>query len=214
MMITIPINKSAILKKNTRMSETQQAEIVFINNDLEVFDATFNFVGKTEKEVEEELVLARQIHEIYYPLKKKYNNTKEKIEMKINKTYNQKQNPKWFFLLGIAFVGIYLIIYYVWNQHTWLLIPITILLFVKAFKIQKNPVLPAVSIDEEGMYVHFKKAKYTYSEIAEIKLGSKYKDGYIVLKSTGKKVPLNSVAMSLEDQAEIQSVVQRKITFD
>ena len=40
------------------MSEKQQAEIVLINNDLKAFDATFNFVGKTKKEIEEELVFA------------------------------------------------------------------------------------------------------------------------------------------------------------
>jgi hypothetical protein len=61
------------------------------------------------------------------------------------------------------------------HQHTWLLIPITLLLFVIAQQVRKNSVFQAINLDEEGIYIHFVNAKYNYAEIAEIKLGSKYK---------------------------------------
>ena len=188
-----------------------QREIKTINKDLEQFNAEFNFKGQTTKELEEELVLARQIHEIYYP-KTKNSTGKTRIGMKINKTYYQKQNPKYFVAISVVLIAIYFGIYYFLHQHAWLMIPVAILLFVKARQVQKNPISSAITIDEEGIYIHSKKTKYEYAELADIQLGSKYKDGYVLLKDARKKVHLNSVAISLEDQEEIQSVVQSKIT--
>ncbi len=52
--------------ETNKMQQIQQ-EIKAINKDLAQFNAEFNFQGTNEKELEEELVLARQIHEIYYP---------------------------------------------------------------------------------------------------------------------------------------------------
>jgi hypothetical protein len=82
----------------------------------------------------------------------------------------------------------------------------------KISKLSKNNTSPAIELNEEGLIVVNPKLGnqlYTYNDITEIKMNSKYLNGYIKVKS--KKIRIDTVAIDLVDQQEIVTFVKSKI---
>lgn len=131
----------------------------------------------------------------------------------MTKTFYQKENVKlWYFIiilcLGVIVFGYTLIEYFAWQ-----VLPVIAIGISKIIKLNKNPEAEAIVLNEEGITLlnSPNKPSYLYSNISDIKMESKYTNGYLFLKDTKKKIIINSVAIDLEDQKEIVNLIRTKI---
>jgi len=131
----------------------------------------------------------------------------------MTKTYYQKENINLWYIITVMCIGVIVFGFMLIKYFAWQVLPIIAIGISKIIKLSKNPEVEAIALNEERITLlnlpnH---ASYLFSNIADIKLGSKFTNGYLVLKDTKKKVILNSVAISLEDQKEINALIKSKI---
>ena len=127
----------------------------------------------------------------------------------MNKTFHQ-QEKAWiyfglaFLLLGVFLFGIWLVDYY-----TWVVIAPFIIVLGKGFR-SRNPV-PAVLLTEESISFLITDKLYRFEDIKNFNANSKWFNGSLRLKNKNKKIPVPTVALSLDDQKEITDYIKTKL---
>ena len=129
---------------------------------------------------------------------------------KMNKTYNQKENIYIYLFFLIVFAALYLVGVWIVNYHLYVLFPAFVIFLIKAIKLKKEPEEAVLKLTDTE--IHFLKTgkSFKYSDIERIHLNSKWKNGFLILKSSKKKEYI-SAAISKEDQKEIRDFVTKKI---
>lgn len=131
----------------------------------------------------------------------------------MTKIYFKKENLLiWYFLLatgiGLLIFGWLLIEYFAWQA---------LLLFgfaiSKIISISKKPITPVIELNDEGITLLGLNDQpfYPFVNINKIHLDSRALNGYIKLKNSGKKIILDSVAISVKDQREITAFINQRI---
>jgi hypothetical protein len=130
----------------------------------------------------------------------------------MEKTYYKKENILIWYVLLALIIGLIIFAYVLIHYFVWQVIPLLVMIISKISKLSKNNTSPAIELNEEGLIVVNPKLGnqlYTYNDITEIKMNSKYLNGYIKVKS--KKIRIDTVAIDLVDQQEIVTFVKSKI---
>jgi len=133
----------------------------------------------------------------------------------MHKTYYKKENISiWYFLLiliiALIIFGYVLIHYFVWQA-----LPLLVMIISKINKLSNNNTSPIIELDNNGLTIVnpvLGDKIYLYSDISDIYMNSKALNGYMKLKSSKKKIRIDSVAIDLVDQQEIESIIKAKIT--
>ncbi|MBJ2175703.1 hypothetical protein JBL43_15730 [Aureibaculum sp. A20] len=131
----------------------------------------------------------------------------------MTKTYCKKENViLWYFLLalgiGIMLFGWFLVKYFAWQA--FLIFGVAI---PKIISISKNPITPVIELNDKGLKLLTiaEQPFYEFSNIASIQMDSRSFNGKIKLKDAKKKIVIDSVAISLQDQQEIVAFVNQRI---
>ncbi len=131
------------------------------------------------------------------------------------KTYYKKENiTVWYFLLALT-IGLIIFGYVLARYFVWQVLPLIIMVVGKIYNLSKNNVTPIIELNDTGLTTInavLGDKSYAYEDISEVHLNSKAFNGYIKLKSTKKKVRIDSVAIDLIDQQEIMNLVNTKIS--
>lgn len=133
----------------------------------------------------------------------------------MKKTYYKKENILiWYLLLALT-IGLIIFGYVLVRYFVWQVLPLIIMVIGKIVKLSKNNTNPIIALDDTSLTVLnpvLGNKVYLYSDISRIQLNSKALNGFIKLKSTNKKVRIDSVAIDLIDQQDIVMQVTNKIT--
>jgi hypothetical protein len=134
----------------------------------------------------------------------------------MHKTYYKKESiTVWYFLL-ILTIGLIIFGYVLARYFVWQVLPLIIMIIIKIIKLSKNNINPIIELDDKGLTIInnvLGNPFYAYSDISAIKMQSKVLNGYIKIKSKKHKIRIDSVAIDLIDQQEIENTVNAKITL-
>ena len=131
----------------------------------------------------------------------------------MNLIYSKKENPYLYFVLALLVLGAFIAGIYFVNYYLWYILAPVVLLTVKGFNILKKEEIPVIKLNNEGLTVLKENQEniiYAYSDISEIKMNSNLFNGFIRIKNHSKKVHLDSVAIPLSKQAEIENIVNAR----
>jgi len=134
----------------------------------------------------------------------------------MHKTYYKKENIiVWYFLLALI-IGLIIFGYVLIHYFVWQVFPLIIMVIGKIAKLSKNNTNPIIKLDDEGLTIINEvlgNQFYAYNDISAIKMQSKALNGYIKTKSKKYKIRIDTVAIDLVDQQEIENKVNAKITL-
>ena len=132
------------------------------------------------------------------------------------KTYYKKENViVWYFLLALI-IGLIIFGYVLIHYFVWQVLPLLIMIIIKIIKLSKNNTNPIIKLDDNGLTIINEvlgNPFYAYNDISAIKMQSKALNGYIKTKSKKHKIRIDTVAIDLVDQQEIENKVNAKITL-
>lgn len=129
--------------------------------------------------------------------------------------FSKKEKPHIYFGLSIALLAVfYAGVHYV-NYYPWVAIPALLFTFSKALIIIKNPEVPVIQLDNDGITtLPLKKdgtSFYAYRDIESVKMQSIVLNGHIKLKEVKRKIIIDSVAIPKEKQQEIVRFINNRI---
>jgi hypothetical protein len=134
----------------------------------------------------------------------------------MQKTYYKKENILvWYFLLALT-IGLIIFGYVLAHYFVWQVVPLIIMVIGKIVKLSKNNTNPIIELDDKGLTIIndvLGNKFYAFSDISAIKMQSKALNGYIKTKSKKHKIRIDTVAIDLVDQQEIENMVNAKITL-
>lgn len=128
--------------------------------------------------------------------------------------YSKKENTYLYFILALLLFTIFIAGIYFVNYYVWYVLAPVILLIVKGFTILKKEETPVIKLDDEGITVlkeNIENTLYAYKDIIEIKINSNYFNGFIKTRNEKRKIILDSVAIPLDKQQEIEKTVNSRI---
>lgn len=131
----------------------------------------------------------------------------------MNLIYSKKENPYLYFVLALLVLGAFIAGIYFVNYYLWYILAPVVLLTVKGFNILKKEEIPVIKLNDDGLTVLKENQEniiYAYSDISEIKMNSNLFNGFIRIKNYSKKIHLDSVAIPLSKQAEIENMVNAR----
>ncbi len=131
------------------------------------------------------------------------------------KTYYKKENITLWYLLLFLVLGLIAFGYILIKYIVWQVIPLLAMIVFKIQALKNNHISPIIILNEDGLTTINPKLGnqfYTFDDISVIKMNSKLFNGYIKVKSKkNEKIRLDSVAIDLVDQQEIENLVNSKI---
>ena len=133
----------------------------------------------------------------------------------MTKTYYKKENITiWYFLLLLVF-GLIAFGYILIKYIVWQVIPLLAIAIFKIQALKDNHISPIIELDDKGLTTinpELGNQFYAFDDISAIHMNSKLLNGYIKIKSKkNKKTRIDSVAIDLVDQQEIENLVNSKI---
>jgi len=133
----------------------------------------------------------------------------------MTKTYYKKENITIWYLLLLLVIGLIAFGYILVKYIVWQVIPLLAIAILKIQTLKNNHISPIIALDDKGLTTINPKLGnqfYAYDDISAIHLNSKSLNGYIKVKSKkNKKIRLDTVAIDLIDQREIENLVNSKI---
>ena len=133
----------------------------------------------------------------------------------MTKTYYKKENITIWHLLLLLVLGLIAFGYILIKQIVWQVIPLLAIAILKIQALKNNHINPIIKLNEDGLTTINTKLGnqfYAFNDISAIHINSKLLNGYIKVKSKrNKKIRIDSVAIDLIDQQEIENLVNSKI---
>ncbi len=120
----------------------------------------------------------------------------------------------WYFIIALC-LGLIIFAYTLIRYVAWQVIPLVFIAIAKINTISKNSLQEIITLDDKGLTIineTLGNPFYSYSDITAIKMQSKALNGYIKIKSKKFKIRIDTVAIDLVDQQEIENIVNAKIT--